>query len=289
MKTYTGKIYTGEREFFRAKDAAISGCTVEGGESPFKHSENVRADGCVIRSKYPFWYSRGVGIVSSTFEETARAGIWYTDGVEVRDTKIDAPKTFRRCRGITLENVAIPNAEETFWQCENVRLKNAEAKGDYLFMNCSGVEADGLVIEGKYAFDGAKGVVVRNSRLITKDAFWNTEDVTVYDSFISSEYVGWNSKNVTLVRCTVESLQGFCYIEGLRLVDCALPGTTLAFEYSSVDADVKGEIPSVLDPASGVIRAGRIGKLTVRERFVDPAATRIECGDIGETTDEPEF
>lgn len=54
---------------------------------------------------------------------------------------------------------------------------------------------------------------IRNSTLLSKDAFWNSENVTVYDSFISGEYLGWNAKNLTLVNCTIESLQGLCYIE----------------------------------------------------------------------------
>ncbi len=112
--------------------------------------------------------------------------------------------------------------------------------------------------------------------------------MTVYDSTISSEYIGWNSEKIAFVRCTIESLQGFCYINGLKLVDCRLPGTTLAFEYSTVDAEVRGEIASVLDPAGGLIKADSIGTLTVRDRYVDPDATEIDA-EVKRKTDEPEF
>ncbi len=93
---------------------------------------------------------------------------------------------------------------------------------------------------------------------------------------------------MTLVRCTVESLQGFCYIKNLKLVDCRIPETTLAFEYSTVDADVRGEIASVLDPAGGVIKADSIGVLTVRDGYVDPSATVIDA-EVEKKTEEPEF
>ncbi|MBQ7475023.1 MAG: DUF3737 family protein [Clostridia bacterium] len=289
MERITGKIFEEERAFFRASDAAVTDCVVKTGESPFKHSSGIRADGVTIASKYPFWYSKNAAIANSVFEETARAGVWYTDGVSVSDSKILAPKTFRRSRNVALSRVAIPDAAETLWQCENVSVGEVDAKGDYLFMNSSGIVADGLALDGRYAFDGSSDVTIRNSRLITKDAFWNTKNVVVYDSFISSEYVGWNSEGLTFVRCTIESLQGFCYVNGLRLVDCRLPDTTLAFEYSSVDADVRGGIESVLDPASGRIKADRIGELTVRGEFVDPGKTKIECADIGRISDEPRF
>ena len=41
------------------------------------------------------------------------------------------------------------------------------------------------------------------------------KNVTVYDSFITGEYLGWNAKNLTLINCTIESLQGLCYIDNL--------------------------------------------------------------------------
>ena len=62
---------------------------------------------------------------------------------------------------------------------------------------------------------GAKNVEIHNAKMLSKDAFWNSENVTVYDSFISGEYLGWNAKNLTLVNCTIESLQGMCYIDNL--------------------------------------------------------------------------
>ena len=79
------------------------------------------------------------------------------------------------------------------------------------------------------------------------------------------------------MNCTIESLQGLCYIDGLTLENCKLLNTTLAFEYSSVDADVQGHIESVFNPSSGSIVADSIGELIVEPERVDPAATHIEC------------
>ena len=281
--------FTEERAFFRAADVSVKDCVIKTGESPFKHSRGVVLEGSTVASKYPLWYSEGAVVRNSVLEPTARAGIWYSRGIRIEDSKILAPKTFRRSEGIELENVSIPDAGETFWQCSGIKLRGFEAAGaDYIFMNSSGIDIDGVTLDGKYAFDGASDIVVRNAKIETKDAFWNSKNVTVYDSTISSEYIGWNSENVTFVRCTIESLQGFCYIKDLKLIDCRLPGTTLAFEYSTVDADVNGGIESVLDPEGGVIKAGGIGTLTVREKFVDPDATKIDA-EVKRKTEEPEF
>ena len=142
-------------------------------------------------------------------------------------------------------------------------------------MNGENIECDNLRLVGNYAFDGAKNVVIRNSRLLTKDAFWNSENVTVYDSFISGEYLGWNAKNLNLINCTVESLQGMCYIENLIMQNCKLIDTTLAFEYSSVDVDISGRVESVFNPLSGTIKADEIGELIMDESKVNVKNTEI--------------
>ena len=116
---------------------------------------------------------------------------------------------------------------------------------------------------------------IRNSNLLSKDAFWNTENVAVYDSFISGEYLGWNAKNLTLVNCTIESLQGMCYIDNLVMKNCKLINTTLAFEYSTVDADICSKIDSVMNPTSGIIKAQHIDNLIIEKDKVDPSKTKI--------------
>ena len=122
---------------------------------------------------------------------------------------------------------------------------------------------------GNYSFDGAKNVEIHHAKMLSKDAFWNTENVTVYDSFISGEYLGWNAKNLTLINCTIESLQGMCYIqEKLRLLN------------TTVNADIKGKVESVLNPKSGTIKADCINKLTLEEDKVDSSKTEIICSEV---------
>ncbi|MCH5162478.1 MAG: DUF3737 family protein [Clostridiales bacterium] len=278
METVKQKQFTGERAAFFARDKKIVECRFFDGESPLKHSENIELFSCSFEWKYPLWYSKHIRVESCTLSETARAGIWYTDDIEMKNCKIDAPKTFRRSTDIVLENIEIPNAAETLWTCKGVKIKNVTVRGgDYLAMNCEDMEIDGLDLVGNYAFDGAKNVVIKNSRLMTKDAFWNSENITVYNSTIVGEYLGWNSKNLTLVDCTIESLQGLCYIQNLVMKNCRLLNTTLAFEYSTVQADIDGKIDSVLNPSGGRITTGEIGELILQKDRVDPDKTVIIC------------
>ncbi len=91
------------------------------------------------------------------------------------------------------------------------------------------------------------------------------------------------------MNCTVESSQGMCYIDGLKLVNCKLIDTTLAFEYSDVDADVKSGIVSVFNPGKGRIKAKSIGELILEESEIDPADTVIECDNVEKRSDRPEW
>jgi hypothetical protein len=159
-------------------------------------------------------------------------------------------------------------------------MKHVTAQGDYFGMNCSNLEIEDFTLTGNYSFDGVKNLTLRNARMLSKDAFWNCENITIYDSFISGEYFGWNSKNITLINCTVESEQGMCYMENLVMEKCRLLNTNLAFEYSSVDAEIDSGIVSVKNPISGKIHAKRIGEII----FDNPDVNRKNTEIIAETT-----
>lgn len=267
----------GERALFMSKDLAIYDSVFAEGESPLKESENIELHDCLFRWKYPLWYCNHVCAEQCTWFDMARAGVWYTNDIEVKDTIIEAPKNFRRCDGVKLTNVNFPDAQETLWNCSNVEMDHVVAKGDYFAMNCQNMKLDHFELVGNYSFDGVCNMEIHNARMLSKDAFWNTDNVTVYDSFISGEYLGWNAKNLTLVNCTIESLQGMCYIDNLVMKNCKLINTTLAFEYSTVDAEITSNINSVMNPSGGTITADYIDELILEKDKIDPKKTKIIC------------
>lgn len=275
MNKFENAVFTGERALFSTHGAKISDCVFEDGESPLKESSELEITASRFSWKYPLWYCRGVRVFSSTLDVTARSGIWYTHGISMTDCEISAPKTFRRSRDIALTRVNMPNALESMWSCRDIRLSEVKIVGDYFGMNSENIYAEGLDVLGNYIFDGGRNITVRNSRLISKDSFWNCENVTVYDSFIEGEYIGWNSKNVKFVNCEISSNQGFCYMDNLVLENCRLRDTDLAFEYSSVDADIRSHIVSVKNPVSGRISAESIGEIIMDGNCVDTSKTEI--------------
>lgn len=287
MTYIEGERLTGERTLFMANDAVISNTIFDDGESPLKHASDIEIKDSMMKWKYPLWYAKNVKVENSAIFEMGRAGIWYTSDIEIKNTSIQAPKEFRRCKNVKLENVHFSNALETFWSCDNVQMKNVEASGPYFAMNSSNISIDNLSLIGDYPFDGCKNVEIHNSKLLSKDSFWNCENVVIYDSFISGEYFAWNSKNVTLINCTVESNQGFCYVDNLVMKNCRLLNTDLAFEFSTIDVEVEGRIESVKNPLAGRIRADEIGELILDSSKIDPSKTDIKCITIEKiSTDE---
>ncbi len=278
MKKIGQERLTGERALFAARDCEIEETIFDDGESPLKESRNISLRACMFKWKYPLWYAKEIDVRDSTWFDMARAGVWYSERVRVTDCAIEAPKNFRRCHDLTLRHVSFANAAETLWECDGVTLSDVTAKGDYFAMNSRNMTVDNLTLYGNYSFDGCRNLTVRNSRLLSKDAFWNCEDVRAENCFISGEYLGWNTKRLTLVDCTVESLQGLCYVEDLVLRNCRLLNTTLAFEYSTVDAEIVGRVDSVKNPTSGRIVADEIGELILESERIDPAKTEILTG-----------
>ncbi len=261
LKVIDGGIYEGERALFKTSNALIKNATFQNGESPLKESRDIEVTSTTFKWKYPLWYTNNANAHDVVFEETAKSGIWYTNNSTFVNCLIKAPKEFRRCDNILIKDSNFLDAKETLWKCTNVKLINIKANGDYLLMNSENLEIENLTLEGNYICDGAKNITVKNSILNSKDAFWNAENVTIIDSTIIGEYFGWNSKNVTLINCHIESNQGFCYMENLKLINCTLKDTFLAFEYSTVDAEINSTIDSVKNPISGRIISKGIKEL----------------------------
>ena len=290
MATITDQSFTGERPLYGTEDSIIDSCRFGEGESPLKECRRIKVADSFFGWKYPLWYCRDVEVAGTTWEQTARAGVWYSQNIKVTDSVIHAPKSFRRCVNLTVSDTEFTDAAETLWNCTDLMLDNIKVRGgDYLAMNSRNIEVNRLDLEGNYAFDGCSDAVVRNSRLITKDAFWNCRNVTVYDSYISGEYLGWNSGNLSFVNCTIESSQGLCYINDLRMKNCRLINTTLAFEYSKVEADISSDIDSILNPGQGTITCGRIGELIIEKDRVDPGRTVIKAASIAKESSRPEW
>ena len=71
----------------------------------------------------------------------------------------------------------------------------------------------------------------------------------------------YNLKDTEVVNCKIIGTQPLCYCKNLKLINCTMEDTDLSFEYSQVEADIKGHIVSVKNPKSGVIMADSVGEI----------------------------
>ncbi|MBQ3065893.1 MAG: DUF3737 family protein [Clostridia bacterium] len=260
-------VFDSERALYASEDLLCARCTFAGeadGESAFKESRGVTALSCHFALRYPFWHDDDVIVRNSVFTDTCRAPFWYSKNICMHDSTMASVKAFRECENIEIENCRI-HSSEFGWNCRNLRLLGGEASSEYYLFGAEGVYAENHEFSGKYSFQYVKNAELHHCILNTKDAFWHAENVVVYDSVVSGEYLGWYSKNLRLVRCRISGTQPLCYAEGLVLEDCTMEGCDLSFEYSSVDAVVRGEIMSVKNPLNGQITADRIGEVIFDE------------------------
>lgn len=280
MEIIKGKEFGGERPLFASHDLRLENVTIHAGESALKECSNIVAVGCRFEGKYPFWHVDGFEITDCVFTPGARAALWYSNNLVMKDTVVEAPKMFREMRHLSLENVRIPDAQETMWHVEEVKLRDVEvAHADYLFMHSADIDIVRYRQQGNYSFQYCRNVVIRDAVIDSKDAFWMTDNVTLIDCELTGEYLGWHSHNLRLVRCKISGTQPLCYCHGLVMEDCEMaPDCDLAFEESTLNAIVKGNITSVKNPTSGTIKADTIGEIIIDENIKAPADCKIIAG-----------
>lgn len=284
MKVIEGKRFGEERALYHAQDLCVKCCRFEGeedGESALKECRSISVDRCYMDLRYPLWHVHGLRVVDTEMTENCRAALWYDTDVELRGCRMNGIKALRECRRVSVCGCTV-RSSEFGWRCADVRVENSSVEAEeYAFFEARDLCAENMAFIGKYAFQYTQNVRISRSRLQTKDAFWHAQNVTVTDSELDGEYLGWYSEGLTLIRCRIKGTQPLCYCKNLKLIDCTMEDCDLAFEYSEVEADVRGEILSVKNPRSGRIVADRIGAILCTEDSVyPPEGVVIERGRI---------
>ncbi len=281
MKLIQDMEFGGERPLFASHGLRLKRVTIHAGESAVKECSDIAAEDCRFEGHYPFWHVHGFTIDRCHFDVGGRSALWYSDHLKMTDTRIDAPKMFREMTDIEIENVEINDADEVFWKCDRLKIKNLKLhEGRYPFMFSRDIRVDGLESDSKYVFQYVKDVEIHHAAITTKDAFWEVENVTVYDSELDGEYLGWHSRNLRLVNCHIAGEQPLCYATNLVLENCTFdPACDRAFEYSTVRATIKGHIGGVKNPTSGCIVADSYGEVVIDENIKAPADCELKYPD----------
>lgn len=267
MKVIENKNFPHERDLYGVDGVHLINCTFTGdedGESALKEAKNIELENCYMNLRYPLWHDENVILNKVTMTDKCRASLWYTNNLKIKDSNMLGIKALRECCDIEILNTKIVSPEFG-WKSKNIKINNCNVESEYLFLLAKDIKLNNVTFRGKYSFQYVENMVIENSILDTKDAFWHTKNVTVKNSTIKGEYLAWYSENLTLINCKIIGTQPLCYCKGLKLVDCEMLETDLSFEYSNVDATIRGRIDSVKNVTSGRIVCDIIGEVIVTE------------------------
>ena len=255
--------FDAERSLYNLRDSRVEDCVFAGpadGESALKEARNIELANCAFSLRYPLWHVEGFRAERCTMDEKTRAAIWYAKDASIDHCALGGIKALRECHNFDIRNTTIIS-QEFGWKCSNIALRDCDVTAEYLFLDSRDVKLDRVKMKGKYSFQYMENLEINDSYLDTKDAFWHSKNVTVRNSTVKGEYLAWFSENLTLINCHIIGTQPLCYCKGLTLINCTMEGTDLSFEYSDVQADVKGHILSVKNPRSGQITADSVGEV----------------------------
>ena len=266
-ETVIQNIQTGqERAFYGSKNVHFKNITIDGieqGESAFKECRNITVEETNIVLKYCVWHCHNITLYKTVIDVNSRASIWYCENIEIINCKLNGVKACRNCSNLTLKDCII-NSDDFGWKAEGVKIINCKISGVTPLLDSSNVTVDGAEFTAKYIFQYSDNIKMTNTTIDTKDCFWHAKNVYCKNVKFVGEYLAWYSEN-----CEINSIQPLCYCKKLKLINCTMPNCNLAFEYSDVDADIKGHVDSIRNVLSGKIVVDSLGEYVQDEHVLD--------------------
>ncbi len=267
MKVIENKTFDEERALYGSDGVRAVGCRFDGpadGESAFKESRNIKVSGCYFNLRYPFWHTHTLSISDCEMTGLCRAALWYSDGIEIDGSRLHGIKALRECRGVDIRNSSIISPEFG-WFSRDIKMENTACEGEYFMLRAENLSFNNVSLKGKYSFQYIKNCTFENCDFDTKDAFWHAENITVKGCRVKGEYLAWYAKDITFIDCEISGTQPLCYCENLKMINCTMEGADLAFEKSSVEADITSPVISIKNPVSGYIKAKSFDELILTE------------------------
>lgn len=263
MQTIKNKTFDEERALYAARALYVQDCAFDGpadGESAFKECSDITADHCFFNLRYPFWHDTGLKIENSEMTDLCRTALWYSENVEIHNTKLHGIKALRECATIQMQGCDIISPEFG-WSVRGITMKDCTAESEYFMMRSDHLNFRDVRMKGKYSFQYITDSVFENCVFDTKNAFWHAKNIVVRNSVVKGEYLAWYSENITFENCKIIGTQPLCYCKNLKLTECEMVDTDLSFERSEVEATLTARIVSIKNPLSGHIYVPEVGEL----------------------------
>ncbi|MBQ8280268.1 MAG: DUF3737 family protein [Roseburia sp.] len=274
MTVVENKTFDEERALYGSVDLQVKNCKFDGqadGESAFKECKNIVAEDCYLNLRYPFWHDSGLKIANCELTEGCRAALWYSNDIEITNTKLHGIKALRECSNIVMYGCDVISPEFG-WFVHNVKMENTSVACEYFMLRSDKLNFKNVTLRGKYSFQYIEDSVFENCNFDTKDAFWHAKNVVVRNSVVKGEYLAWYCENVTFENCKIIGTQPLCYCKGLKLINCKMIDADLCFEKSEVEATLTAPVVSIKNPLSGRIVVPAVGEVIMDDENA--------CGEI---------
>lgn len=263
MRTIQNQTFDEERALYGSRDLFVKDCSFDGpadGESAFKECSNIQVEHGFFNLRYPFWHDHGLKIRDSEMTPLCRAALWYSDHIEITDTKLHGIKALRECSDVKMRGCDIVSPEFG-WSVCNIKMEDCTAESEYFMMRSTNLHFNNVRMKGKYSFQYIEDSVFENCVFDTKDAFWHAKNIVIRNSAVKGEYLAWYCENVTFENCKIIGTQPLCYCKGLKLINCEMIDCDLAFERSEVEAAITTPVLSIKNPLSGRITVPAVGEI----------------------------
>ncbi len=277
MNRIENETFDMERALYASREIIVKNCKFDGpadGESAFKESRDIQALCCFFNLRYPFWHDHNLKIDNSEMTQLCRAALWYSDHIEITDSKLHGIKALRECAHVKMKGCDVISPEFG-WFVHTIRMEDCSVQSEYFMMRSDHLDFRDVRLKGKYSFQYIQDSVFENCDFDTKDAFWHAKNVVVKDSVVKGEYLAWYCENVTFENCKIIGTQPLCYCKNLKLINCEMEKTDLCFEKSQVEATITTAVESIKNPLAGHIYAPSVGEII---RDDENSRGEIQCG-----------
>ena len=174
MRIIENQTFDMERALYGSEGVLVKSCSFDGpadGESAFKECSDIAAENCFFNLRYPFWHDHGLKISGSEMTKLCRASLWYSDHIEITDTKMHGIKALRECSDVVIRDCDIISPEFG-WSVRGIRMEDSTAVSEYFMMRSENLTFRGVTFRGKYSFQYIQNAVFEDCTFDTKDAGW---------------------------------------------------------------------------------------------------------------------
>ena len=168
MKTIENQTFDMERALYGSRSISLAGCAFDGpadGESALKEAADVEVKKCYFNLRYPFWHNHNLKIEDSEMTELCRAALWYSENVEIRNTKLHGIKALRECANVSLKDCDIISPEFG-WSVHQMEMEHSTVESEYFMMRSDHMHFCDVHMKGKYSFHYKADYLSRHTKIL---------------------------------------------------------------------------------------------------------------------------